>query len=138
MAKCTNKTFLMVGDTSSSSFTKLVDITEYPDLGGDPEKLDATTLSDDKKRNILGLPDSLDMKFKALYEKADYKKLLALKDTMKKFRLYFGEDGVDGIWEWEGKLEVYPNSGGVGAVREMSFSISDEGAEGLHYVESAS
>ena len=50
MAKCTNKTFLMVGDTSGSTFTKLVDITEYPDLGGEPEKLDATTLSDDKKR----------------------------------------------------------------------------------------
>ena len=53
---------------------------------------------------------------------------------MKKCRLYFGEEGADGIWEWEGKLEVYPNSGGVNAVREMSFSISDEGTEGLHYV----
>ena len=138
MAKCTNTTYLMVGDTSGSAFTKLVDITEYPDLGGPAEKLDSTTLSDKKKRYINGIEDSAELEFKALYEKADYKKLLDLKDTMKKFRLYFGEEGADGIWEWEGKLEVYPNSGGVNAVREMTFSISDEGDEALHYVESAS
>lgn len=138
MAKCTNKTFLMMASGSGSAFEKLIDVTEVPDLGGPSEKLDATTLSDDSKRYINGIKDSSELEFKANYEKTDYEKLLALKDTVKKFRVYFGENGEDGVWEWEGKLEVYPNSTGVNAVREMTFSISDEGEEGLHYVESVS
>lgn len=137
MAKCTNVTYIMMEGATTGTFEKLIDITEYPDLGGPAEKLDATTLSDKKKRYINGIEDSSELEFKAWYEKESYEKLLALKDTLKKFRVYFGEGGTDGIWEWEGKLELYPNSGGVNAVREMTFSISDEGEEALHYVTSA-
>lgn len=137
MAKCTNLTFLMI-ESDDGAFEKLVDITEYPDLFGAPEKLDATTLSDTQKRNILGIQEASDMTFKAWYESADFDKLVALKGLLKKYRLCFGDEaGKDGIFEWEGKLDVYISSGGVNAVREMSFSISDEGEESLHKVTAA-
>ena len=76
MAKCTNVTYLMheKADTPGT-FEKLIDITEYPNLGGEKEKLDVTTLSDTKKRTINGIEDTGDLAFKAWYEKADYKKL---------------------------------------------------------------
>ena len=136
MAKCTNTTFLMHKKKGESEFSKLIDITEYPDLGGDKEKLDVTTLSDTRKRTINGVEDAGDLKFKAWYEKIDYEKLLAIQEaeTVDTYQLWFGENGEDGIWEWEGILAVYPNSGSSNNAREMSFSITDEGAEALHYV----
>ena len=123
MAKCTHITYLMHKAAGDSAFTKLVDITQYPDLGGDTEKIDVTTLSDRKKRNIN-------------YEKADYEKLLAIQEagTIDEYQLWFGENGEDGIWEWAGIMAVHPSSGGTNAAREMSFSITDEGEEALHYV----
>jgi len=137
MAKCTNVTYLMHKGTSDTAFSKLLDITQYPDLGGDKEKLDSTTLSDTKKRSINGLEDTAELAFSAWYDKNDYEKLLAIQEagTVDKYQLWFGEDGEDGIWEWEGVMAVHPASGGVNAVREMSFSITDEGEEALHYVQ---
>lgn len=136
MAKCTNVTFLMHKGKTESKFTKLLDITEYPDLGGEKEKLDATTLSDKKKRTINGIEDVNDLNFKAWYEKTDYEKLLKIQEegTVDTYQLWFGEKGEDGVWEWEGVLSVYPNSGSSNNVREMSFSTTDEGEEALHYV----
>ena len=138
MAKCTNVTFLMHKAAGDVDFSKLLDITQYPDLGGDKEKLDATTLSDTKKRNINGLEDTAELAFSAWYEKTDYEKLLAIQEagTVDTYQLWFGENGEDGIWEWAGIMAVHPSSGGTNAVREMSFSITDEGAQALHYVSS--
>lgn len=137
MAKCTNKTFLMHKAPEADEFTKLIDITEYPDLGGTKEKLDVTTLSDTKKRTINGIEDTADLEFKAWYEKADYVRLLEIQESGKlyTYQLWFGENGEDGIFEWQGIMAVYPTSGSSNNAREMSFSITDEGEEALHYVE---
>lgn len=139
MAKCTNKTFLMHKAKDAESFAKLIDITEYPDLGGEKEKIDVTTLSDTKKRTINGIEDTGDLQFKSWYEKADYEKLLAIQEagTVDTYQLWFGENGEDGIWEWSGIMAVYPNTGSSNNAREMTFSITDEGAEPLHYVSDA-
>lgn len=97
MAKCTNVTYLMHEKADApGTFEKLIDITEYPDLGGEKEKLDVTTLSDTKKRTINGIEDTGDLAFKAWYEKADYKKLLDLQEVGKvdKYQLWFGEEGT--------------------------------------------
>lgn len=136
MAKCTHITYLMHKAAGDSNFSKLVDITEYPDLGGDTEKIDVTTLSDRKKRNINGIQDSADLEFKAWYEQVDYEKLLAIQTagTIDTYQLWFGENGEDGVWEWSGIMNVFPGGGGTNAAREMSFSITDEGEEALHYV----
>lgn len=65
MAKCTNVTYLMHEKADApGTFEKLIDITEYPDLGGEKEKLDVTTLSDTKKRTINGIEDTGDLAFK--------------------------------------------------------------------------
>lgn len=48
MAINTYKVFLMKGATSggNTTWTKLIDIKDFPDLGGSPEMLETTTLSD--------------------------------------------------------------------------------------------
>ena len=48
MAISTFKTFLM-HKKEASTYEKLVDITEFPDLGSDPELLETTTTSDRMK-----------------------------------------------------------------------------------------
>lgn len=44
-----------------ATFEKLLDITEYPDLGGEKEKLDVTTLSDKRREpsTVLKIPEIL-------------------------------------------------------------------------------
>lgn len=91
MAKCTNVTYLMHEKADApGTFEKLIDITEYPDLGGEKEKLDVTTLSDTKKRTINGIEDTGDLAFKAWYEKADYKKLLDRRKQEKLINTSYG------------------------------------------------
>ena len=136
MAKCTHITYLMHKAAGDSAFTKLVDITQYPDLGGDTEKIDVTTLSDRKKRNINGIEDTADLAFSAWYEKSDYEKLLAIQEagTIDEYQLWFGENGEDGIFEWQGRMTVGVPGGEPNNARQANLYISDEGAEELHVV----
>ena len=80
MARLTAGTFLMHSTNgNSSSYTKLLDITEYPDLNQAPETIDVTTLSDWMHVYILGLEDSGgQMEFNTWLSAADKIKVDAL------------------------------------------------------------
>ena len=72
MAISTFKTFLM-HKKEESTYEKLVDITEFPDLGSDPELLETTTTSDRMKTYILGILGNEGLKFPANYDHTAYK-----------------------------------------------------------------
>lgn len=74
MAISTFKTFLM-HKKEESTYEKLVDITEFPDLGSDPELLETTTTSDRMKTYILGILGNEGLKFPANYDHTAYKAL---------------------------------------------------------------
>ena len=76
MAISTYKIFLMKKDTST--YTKLIDIKEFPDLGGAPEMLETTTLSDNMQTYIPGVQSLDALEFTANYTKEDFTKLKAL------------------------------------------------------------
>ena len=129
IAMLTNKTFLMKKD-SSSKWAKFIDITKYPQIGGTPEKIEVTRLSDTKKRYILGLQDSEDLEFEANYLLADYQKLtdVGVTDTINTYRLCFGDElGTDGCFEWSGKVSARIDGGESNNARKLIFTISDEG-----------
>lgn len=66
MASLTAGTFLMVGSgTTTLTYTKVCDITDFPDLGSLPEGVDATTLSDYMRKYIPGLIDTGSLSFSA-------------------------------------------------------------------------
>ena len=70
MAISTYKIFLMkkgAGDT----YEKLVDIKDFPDLGGSPEMLETTTLSDGMQTYIPGIQSLDALEFTANYTKED-------------------------------------------------------------------
>ena len=131
MAVSTYKSFLMV--KNASSWEKLIDIKSYPDLGGAPELLEATTLSDSMTVNILGIQTLDALEFECNYTLADYTKLKEMEGEAKQFAVWLGGSesagvatptGEDGKFEFGGHLSVYVNGGGVNEVRNMTVSIA--------------
>jgi hypothetical protein len=131
MASSTYKSFLMV--KNASAYEKLIDIVSYPDLGGAPEMLEATTLSDPMTVNILGIQSLDALEFECNYDLAKYTELKAMEGQDKEFAVWLGgtesngtvtPTGTDGKFEFGGQLAVYVNGGGVNEVRKMTVSIA--------------
>lgn len=108
----------------SDTYAKLVDIKDFPDLGGSPEMLETTTLSDSMQTYIPGIQALDGLEFNANYTKADYTKLKALEGKDESYAVYFGEDGVNGKFEFNGSLSVRPVGGGVNEVVGMAITIA--------------
>ena len=125
MAVSTAGTTLLYS-TDGTTFTKLLDITSYPDLGSTPAKLDTTDLSALKfKTSILGLQEVPDLTFEANYDETVYSTISALTDTYD-FKLEFGASGADGAFTWEGSISIFVMGGGVDEVRKMQVTLSAE------------
>ena len=68
---------------TGSTFTELTNLQEIPELGGDTEAIEVTTLSDGAHVYIDGLKNYGDsLAFKFLYEKAQFTTLNGLTDTI--------------------------------------------------------
>ena len=131
MAISTYKIFLM--QKEGSEWTKVVDIKEFPDLGGAPEMLETTTLSDKMQTYIPGIQSLDSLEFTANYTLADYKTLKALEGTEKEYAVWFGgtesagsltPSGSDGKFTFKGQLSVYANGGGTNEVVEITITIA--------------
>lgn len=125
-------TFLMKS-TDGTSYTKLLDIDAFPDLGAAPETIDVTTLTDTMRHYILGVQDTGVLEFTAFYTQADYQTLAALANTDTYFAVWFGATkagstvtptGVNGKFEFKGSLSVFVNGGGVNDPVKMTISIA--------------
>ena len=123
MAISTYGIYLMHKGTGSD-YTKLVDIKDFPDLGGAPEMLETTTLSDAMQTYIEGIKSSDALEFTANYTKEDYTKCTALKGKKESYAVYFGEEGLNGKFSFDGYLSARVNGGGVNEVVGMTISIA--------------
>ena len=131
MAISTYKIFLMQKNTSA--WEKVVDIKEFPDLGGTPEMLETTTLSDKMQTYIPGIQSIDALEFTSNYTLADYKKLKALEGQDKEYAVWFGgteagdtvtPTGSDCKFKFNGQLSVFPVGGGVNEVVDMTITIA--------------
>lgn len=132
MAISTYKIFLMVSE-DGSKYDKLIDIKSFPDLGGAPEMLETTTLSDAMQTYIPGIQSLDALEFEANYTKADFAKLKAMEGTEKQYAVWFGgtdegetltPTGSDGKFKFKGQLSVYPVGSGVNEVVNMNINIA--------------
>ena len=132
MAISTYKIFLM-SSTDGSTYTKLIDIKSFPDLGGAPEMLETTTLSDAMQTYIPGIQSLDALEFEANYTKADFTKLKALEGKEQQYAVWFGgtgegetltPTGSDGKFKFKGQLSVYPVGSGVNEVVNMNINIA--------------
>lgn len=132
MAISTYKIFLM-SSTDGSTYTKLIDIKSFPDLGGAPEMLETTTLSDAMQTYIPGIQSLDALEFEANYTKEDFVKLKALEGKEQQYAVWFGgtgegetltPTGSDGKFKFKGQLSVYPVGSGVNEVVNMNINIA--------------
>lgn len=131
MAISTYKTFLM--KKNATVYEKVIDIKDFPDLGGSPETLETTTLTNKMQTSIPGIQKMDALEFTCNYTLADYKTLQALEGTETDYAVWFGgteasgtvtPDGTNGKYAFKGYLSVYPVGGGVNEVVEMKVTIT--------------
>ena len=131
MASSTYKSFLMIKE--SDTYKKLVDIKDYPDLGGEPEMLETTTLSDSMQTYVPGIQSIDALTFSINYSKEDLTALKALEGVEHDFAVWFGgtesagvitPTGDEGKFKFSGKLSAFVSGGGVNEVRGITATIA--------------
>lgn len=131
MAINTYKVFLM--SKTDGAYEKLIDIKDFPDLGGAPEMLETTTLSDRMQTYIPGIQSIDALEFSSNYTLEDYKKLKGLEGKDMDFAVWFGgteagetvtPTGADGKFKFKGQLSVFAAGGGVNEVVGMTITIA--------------
>lgn len=132
MAISTFKVFLMKKKTTND-WEKLIDIKSFPDLGGAPETLETTTLSDPMQTYTLGIQSLDALEFEANYTLDEYKALKALEGVTNDYAVWLGgtetggvitPTGVNGKYKFKGQLSVFPSGGGVNEVVGMTITIA--------------
>ncbi len=108
--------------TLKAGGTKLCDIKDFPDLGGAPEMIETTTLSDAAKTYIAGIQDQQALEFTANYTAVAYAAVNALTTTTA-FTLEFGASGASGIFAFSGTASAYIVGAGVNEVVDMKIVI---------------
>lgn len=131
MASTSYKTFLM--HKTDTAYEKLVDIKDFPDLGGAPEMIETTTLTDNMQTFVEGIQSQDALEFTINYDLETFKKLEALKGKEEEYSVWFGAsetggvltpDGTEGKFNFKGYLGVRVTGKGVNEVREAVVSIA--------------
>ena len=106
---------------SAEAVEKVVDIKDFPDMIGDPEMLETTTLSDAQVTNIPGIKSSDMLTFTCNYDKADFTAVNADADKA----LYYALEFSDGSrFTWQGQHTCGLPGKGVNEVIEFTINIA--------------
>ena len=106
---------------SAEAVAKVVDIKDFPDMIGDPEMLETTTLSDAQVTNIPGIKSSDVLTFTCNYSKADFS---AVNDDAEK-PLFYELSFSDGSkFTWQGQHTCGLPGKGVNEIIEYTINIA--------------
>ena len=107
--------------TTADQVAKVIDIKDFPDLMGEPNMLETTTLSDGAQTFIPGIKSMDSMAFTFNYTKADFAKVK--KDENKP--LFYALEFSDGSkFTWQGSHTATLAGKGVDEVIEAGISIA--------------
>ena len=124
-------TYLMYRTTTSGTYTKLIDITSFPDLIPPKERIDITSLSDYMRVYINGIGDTSEFTFGANYTPDNYSAVTALEGHQYDYAVWFGHsgdagsevpDGHYGKFSWTGDISAGINGGGVNEAVGMTIT----------------
>lgn len=134
METATIGTFLMHKPSGESTYSVLNQIKDYPDLGGAPELLETTDLSDTKQRFIFGVQSGEAMPFTCNFTPSGYSAIKALERQLLDLSIWFGgtvgsdgkvtPTGDDLKLDFKGYVSVYISGKGVNEVREMIITVA--------------
>ena len=120
MAISTMGVTLKMGE-SAEALEKVVDIKDFPDLIGEPNMLETTTLSDEAVTNIPGIRSSDMLTFTCNYTKADFTAVNEKANTA----LYYSLEFSDGSkFTWQGQHTCGVPGKGVDEVIEFTINIA--------------
>lgn len=113
---------------SGTSWAKLIAITEYPNMGSEPEKIDISTLDSKFRKYAQGMVDTSDLTFTAIYDTTDVEAIEAL-TSEETFALFFDEPDLDaptgthGKYYWKGTVAVTEQGAGTNSARTVSVAF---------------
>jgi hypothetical protein len=106
---------------TADAVAKVVDIKDFPDLIGDPEMLETTTLSDAQVTNIPGIKGSDMLTFTCNYTKADFTAVNADAEKPLHYALEFSDGSK---FTWQGQHTCGLPGKGVNEVVEFTINIA--------------
>ena len=109
----------------SGSWAQLCPIKGIPQIGGEPEQIETTTLDDNVQTFIDGIQSQETMSCTANYDKTVFEKISKMTTEQDlSFWLGNGGDGSQGKFTGKGKLSVYLNSAETNAAVEMTIIVT--------------
>ena len=106
---------------SAEAVAKVVDIKDFPDMIGDPEMLETTTLSDAQVTNIPGIKSSDTLTFTCNYTKEDFTAVNAQAGKPLFYELSFSDGSK---FTWQGQHTCGLPGKGVNEVVEFTINIA--------------
>ncbi len=106
---------------SADAVAKVVDIKDFPDLIGDPNMLETTTLSDGMQTYIPGIKTADMMTFTFNYDKAVFQSVKADEGKALFYELEFSDGST---FTWQGQHTVGLPGKGVDEVLEATINIA--------------
>ncbi|SEU02381.1 Phage tail tube protein, TTP [Enterococcus malodoratus] len=111
------------GTGESATFKEIEGLQAVPEIGGDPEQVDITTLKDANKKYISGIQDMDSLEFTFLYDKTVFSGLKAVQTSGKEaqFELEY-PDGA--VCSFTGGVTVKMGSGEVNGAYQFTLSVT--------------
>jgi len=119
--------------TSTVTWSRLVEIKDFPDLAAAPEALEKTTTADPQRTFIEGILNNEQKSFTCNYNETDFAAIEALKGEEQNVAIWFGAsvsngvytpDGSAGKFAGKGYISVFVNGGGINEVVNMTVSLT--------------
>ena len=129
----TYQTYLMYRSTTNGTFTKVIDITSFPDLIPPKDRIDITSLSDYMRVYIQGIGDTSEFEFGANYTPGNYQAIVNLENHQYEYAVWFGAsgnagseipDGHNGKFSWTGEISAGISGGGVNEAVGMTINCT--------------
>lgn len=122
----TYKVYLMAYD--GTGYKRLINVKDFPDLGGEPEQLETTTLSNKMNTYTPGIQAFDSLTFTCNYTLGGYTKIAAYctPENNYSYAVFIGDDttGEDGTFYFNATGNVFVSGGGVNEVVEMTITLS--------------
>ena len=107
---------LMVGTGSGTlTWSRLVEIKDFPDLNGQPEALEKTTTADAQRTYIEGILGNDQKTFTCNYTPTDYATIAALEGTEQNLAVWFGASQAGNVYTPDGSYGKFSGKGYVRA-----------------------
>ena len=120
MAISSYKVELLKGETSGENYTKFADIKDFPDLFGDPNTIETTTLSDNQQTFIPGIKTSDTLSFTLNWDKTIASQIIELEGKDTKWKVQFSDGAA---FTFSGAATLGVPGKGVDEVLEMTLNI---------------